>query len=140
MARPRCPTIGARAQGDRKVGTVREGVFPKRRQPRPRPDRYRDFRRKPEPRCSLRARPHRTQAGAGSFAAERSLSGGSAEAEQDWQLGLGSPKREAASLFRGAVSNLWSRSAKRSSGTRTTLAASSPRGPRQSETTPYKEP
>ena len=55
MARRRRTGRG-RAEGDRNLQSFREGVFPKRRQPRASPSRHGDLRRRPRPGRRLRAR------------------------------------------------------------------------------------
>ena len=62
MARPRRRKVGARAQEDQELATVREGVLPQGRQPRARADRRGDVRGRWQRGCRLRAGFDRAQA------------------------------------------------------------------------------
>src|SRR5882757_5386884 len=106
MARPR-RTGCRRGKGDRDHPTVREGVLPERRQPRARAVRRRELRRTPQRGCRFRVGFERTKARRGGLTTERSLSGGSAEADTYGNLGRPSFGPRQRILEFGILSDFW---------------------------------
>src|SRR5260370_1435134 len=74
---------------------------------------------------------HREQARRRSVAAERELSGGSAEARAYGELGLGGGGGRRLASLRGMVSHIWLRARKRHAGLGRKDTAHSPGGSRQ---------
>src|ERR1700730_11195513 len=74
---------------------------------------------------------HREQAGGGNVAAERELSGGSAEAHAYGELGLAGSGRRRLAYLRGMVPHIWLRSRRGHAALGKTAAAASSGGSRQ---------